>query len=138
MLKGVRTNISSFLCLDNILDYINTLPIERHLSGYSFRTHLSGTGIFMSKDVVDILIKDIRYLSEWDDYNISMIATKNGVCMNGLQSGYNIEMVEMNYFTEHIRYDSKLLYYRVNNSQNRNLDIEYFKLFLRKIYNILL
>jgi len=131
----MRTNISSFLHLENILKYIHTIPKEGYAGGYSWGTHLSGTGIFMSKDIVNILINDVRYLIPHDDFNISAIIKQNNIKTKCFQIPYSIRFIENNKFNKDLVYDPNILYFRIKNA-DRNIDIMYFKLFLEKIYGL--
>lgn len=131
----MRTNISSFLCLDNILKYLDTIPKSGYAGGYSWGTHLSGTGIFMSRDVIEILTKDIRHLVPYDDYNISAIIKQNKIKTKCIQIPYSIRFVENNKYDENLYYDKNVLYFRIKN-KDREIDIMYFKNFLKRIYGI--
>ena len=68
----IRTNLSSFYPFDNLLKYLNTLPRKRCYCGVSlYQTKelglppeidiipfISGAGIILSPDLVDLLVKD--------------------------------------------------------------------------------
>jgi len=129
----VRTNISSFWNIDHLFKYSNQLPRVGCLSGiYMFNHFISGTGIILSRDVSEYLLTfPIGYTS--DDVLIS----------DNLKRKYAVFRLDdsLMYFCINDKINipdniDNILYFRIKNN-NRDLDIEIFKLLLRKIYNII-
>jgi hypothetical protein len=128
----VRTNISSFWNIDNLFKISNQLPSVGCLAGvYMFNHFISGTGIILSRDVCEYLLTfPIGYFS--DDVLIS----------DNLKRKYSIYRLDdsVMYFSICDKINipdniDNILYFRIKNN-NRVLDIEIFKILLRKIYNI--
>lgn len=128
----VRTNISSFWNIDHLFKLANQLPRTGCFSGiYMFNHFISGTGIILSRDVCEYLLTfPIGYTS--DDVLIS----------DNLKHKYNIFRLDesLMYYCIQDKIDipdsvENILYFRIRNN-NRSIDIEIFKILLRKIYNI--
>lgn len=146
----LRTNLSSFLNLNNILSYLDLVPNINFAGGYSFQGFISGTGIFMSRDVGNILIQDQRNDDINEDVLISNIISQNNIPIINITAykwGFltdadeshlppNCEFISCGAFDENIKYSSNILYFRIKNGSNRNIDIQYFKLLIKNIYNI--
>ena len=146
----LRTNLSSFLNLDNILAYLDTVSNEKYAGGYSFQGFITGTGIFMSRDVGNILVNNQRNTYIGDDVLISDTISDNNITINDItlykwgfltssdESGLpsNCEYISSGPFNENITFSSNILYFRIRNEINREIDIQYQKLLLKKIYNI--
>ena len=146
----LRTNLSSFLNLNNILTYLDTIDKEKYAGGYSFQGFISGTGIFMSRDVGNILVNNQRNTYIGDDVLISNVISDNNIVITDISSykwGFltssdesnlpsNCEYISSGAFNENIVFSSNILYFRIRNEINREIDIQYYKLLLKKIYNI--
>jgi hypothetical protein len=134
----MRTNLSSFLNINNILKFIDLLPKNNCGGGYlCFNKIVSGTGIFMSKDVANILINKIYNSQIYDDVLISRIMINNNIRLFNINTyNYNIEELINNDYNENINLNNNILYYRIRNDKNRNIDIKYFNFLLNNIYNI--
>lgn len=146
----LRTNLSSFLNIFNILSFLDTIPKTRYAGGYSFQGFISGTGIFMSKDVGNILIKDQSNENIGDDILISNIISRNNIVINDILNykwGFltssnesllpsNCEYISSGNFNENIQFSDNILYFRIRNEINRKIDLLYYKLLMKKIYNI--
>ena len=132
----MRTNLSSFLNVYNILNFINLLPKNNFAGGYlCFNAFISGTGIFMSKDVATILINNINDTHIHDDVLISRILQYNNIKLTDMDAyNYNIVYLINDTFDENIKINDNILYYRIRNDANRNVDLLYFNLLLKKIY----
>jgi len=134
----IRTNLSSFWDLKNLLIFKNKLPINNLCCGHlPFNSFISGTGIIMSKDVSTKISSTINTnTTSNDDVYISNLLT---IC------NYKIQNFENTSFTlKYLVYDNNnvipdntnnILYYRIKNS-DRNIDINMFKKLLLKIYDI--
>jgi hypothetical protein len=134
----LRTNLSSFLNIYNILNFIKLLPKNNSGGGYlCFNEFITGTGIFMSKDVANILINKIDNTQIHDDVLISRVITNNNISLFNIETyNYNIEYLCTNNFNENINFNDNILYYRIRNEENRNIDLQYFNILIKKIYNI--
>jgi hypothetical protein len=146
----LRTNLSSFLNLDNILTYLDTVPTLGFAGGYMPQGFMSGTGIFMSRDVGNILVSDQDNSNSGDDIVISNVLSRNGINLIDITDyklGFltssdesrlpnNCYFINMGEFNPNIIYPSNILYFRIRNEINRNIDIQYFILLLQRIYNI--
>jgi hypothetical protein len=134
----MRTNLSSFLNINNILKFIDLLPKNNCGGGYlCFNDFVSGTGIFMSKDVANILVNNIDNSEIHDDVLISRIMTNHNITLFNINTyNYNIEYLCNNNYNDNININDNILYYRIRNDENRNIDIKYFNFLLNNIYNI--
>jgi hypothetical protein len=133
----VRTNLSSFWNLNNLLLLKNNLSHVNFCGGYIiFNRFISGTGIILSKDVCINLSKELNIGNENDDVHISALLCQFNYTLN------NISQYKMEYLINNIgcidNYTIDIpstLYFRVKNI-DRNNDIELFKSLYDKIYNI--
>jgi hypothetical protein len=138
----IRTNLSSFWDLNNLLKFKNYLPYQNLCCGHlPFNSFISGTGIIMSTDVskkiTPLMNENISYN---DDIYISNLLTN---CKYTIQ---NIENIENTGFTiKYLIYNNNdvisedtnnILYYRIKND-DRNIDIDMFKKLLLKIYGVI-
>ena len=62
----MRTNLSSFFDINQLMVFINTLPKERLYCGKNNRNYISGSCFILSKDVVKLIIQNKDRI----DYNI--------------------------------------------------------------------
>ena len=134
----IRTNLSSFWNLNNLLKFKNYLPRQKMCCGHlPFNTFISGTGIIMSNDVSKKIASLINTIANYnDDLYITNLLSK---CK------YKIQNIENAGFTiKYLVYDNNnvipqdtnnILYYRIKNS-DRNIDIDMFKKLLFKIYDV--
>jgi len=89
-----RTNLSSFISINNMIKYVENIPSEKfyggvctlnfsgeHLQKFGEGTFASGSGYFLSKDVVKIIIdnKDYWDHSVIDDVAIAGLLKKLGI-----------------------------------------------------------
>lgn len=129
----IRTNISSFWNIDNMFTLSNQLPKMGCLSGfYIFDSFISGTGIIMSKDVCNILIREQIEYNKPDDIMISENLKKH-FKISPLQNDkiYFLINNEINIPDN----TDDILYFRIKNN-DRTIDIQLFKLLLKRIYDI--
>jgi len=149
----IRTNLSTFWNIFNLLNFLKTAPKTGFLSGFTVCDFISGTGIITSNDILynidyDILQNDIY--NNYDDvlisyylkqsytnsmsYNLSFFSSKK--YENYIIDKYDwVLLHDNNYNTDrNIDYD-KILCYRIKN-ENRDIDIYYMIYFLEKIYKI--
>ena len=64
----IRTNVSSFWNIYNVLNLLNTLPLSNFAGGFAVQGFITGTGIILSKDVCNILV---------NNYNANNIINNN-------------------------------------------------------------
>lgn len=129
----VRTNLSTFWNINHLLQQIKKLPKEKCLAGQKCRSFISGTGIILSHDLVNILINDKNKLNynNADDVEIS----------HYLHNNYNIKYINEPRFDEYKKSVPKnkksvpkdFTSFRVKTKKNRNLDSH--KMF--KLWNFL-
>lgn len=150
----IRTNLSTFFHIPNLLEYIFSIPNENACGGFSYRGFITGTGIILTRDVANKIVNEfINYnIIEYnEDIIISSILNKlkipyfnpNKYYMWGLIIDEKSEpypeyhyMIPAGKFID-IDFPDNILYFRIKNSLDRNLDILYYKLLLNKIYNII-
>ena len=134
----IRTNLSSFWDLNNLLKFKNYLPRQKLCCGHlPFNTFISGTGIIMSNDVskkISSLINTTT--SEYDDvYISSLFATCKCVIQNIENTGFTIKYLIYDNNNVIPQDTNNILYYRIKNG-DRNIDIDMFKKLLLKIYDV--
>lgn len=82
-----RTNSSSYVNKANLVEFAKTLPTEKCYAGWTFIDSedfgglcVSGAGIFMSRDIAEILLHEIDPKKELEeDVYIGRILRKNGI-----------------------------------------------------------
>ena len=85
----MRTNLSSFFDINQLMVFINTLPKERLYCGKNNRNYISGSCFILSKDVVKLIIQNKDKI----DYNII-----DDVSIGKLLRNLNIKLINnMNY-----------------------------------------
>lgn len=136
----IRTNLSSFFIIDNLLEIQKSLDnsgiyagVIGEVDGNQF---CSGACIWITKDVLNTLIhsdlKSVKHLP--DDVAISMVLKQyDKKCMPryALTSNKDIENKEL---LIHQIIKNNHYHIRIKNARNRNLDIEYFKCFYDVLY----
>jgi len=163
----MRTNLSTFLNLENIHSFLISLEhqnSQKYFGGFTIKdvvftgkNVVSGTGIFASNDVVkylnskyddnrkhglpdDVLFSNIIY----DAYDDEKIEIQN---ITDYKMGYLISYDEWNKpysamdlnigdFNPNLSFPENILYFRIKNGADRNIDLQYHKLLIEKIYNI--
>jgi hypothetical protein len=141
----IRTNSSSFFNIEKMLKYLSNFPKEKFAIGFTLNipihgNFLHGTSIIITKDISYYLYKyyNKNYLKIADDVFISLILKSQNITLNVLDESQIQFLIDDNYdeskpkFLEH----DNILYYRIKNNKDRNIDIMYFKFLLNKIYNI--
>jgi hypothetical protein len=141
----IRTNSSSFFNIEKMLKYLSNLPKEKFAIGFTlnipkYGNFLHGTSIIITKDISYYLYKyyNKNYLKIADDVFISLILKSQNITLNVLDETQIQFLIDDNYdelkpkFLEH----DNILYYRIKNNKDRNIDILYFKFLLQKIYNV--
>jgi hypothetical protein len=141
----IRTNVSSFFNIENMLKYLSNLPKEKYAIGFTlnlpkYGNFLHGTSTIITKDISHYLYQYYNNfdLKIEDDVLISLILKSQNITLNVLDESQIQFLIDDNYdeskpkFLEH----DNILYYRIKNNKDRNIDIMYFKFLLNKIYNI--
>lgn len=134
----LRTNLSSFLNLYNILSFLEKIPKTEFGGGFIHAEgFISGTGIFMSRDVGNKLVSvGTHYTSAHnDDVFISSILT--GILRIDIKQiqNYTMKYFVNNSFNKDITYPENVLYFRIKNA-DRRIDVLYFKLLLSQLYHL--
>jgi len=149
----IRTNLSTVFHMPNLLEYLHIIPNTNACGGFNYRSFITGSGIILSKDVVikivdNFLMYDITKHNE--DIIISGILNKLKIPYYNCKQFYKWCLIinEISedygeYFHIHthgvfkaIDFPENILHFRIKNSNDRNIDIQYFKLILDKIYDI--
>lgn len=132
----IRTNLSSFWILNNLFK-IN-FQNDNLCCGYlPFNTFISGTGIIMSNDVSKRIAPLINVNTKHqDDVYISQVLNQSSYSIQNIENtGYKIKILVDG---DNVIPDNTndILYYRIKNISDRNIDIELFKKLMFKIYSI--
>ena len=134
----IRTNLSSFWDLNNLLIFKNYLPREKLCCGHlPFKTFISGTGIIMSIDVSKKITPLINTtISYNDDIYITNLLSKCKYKIQNIEdAGFKITYLVYDNNNKIPDNTNNNLYYRIKNG-DRNIDIDMFKQLLLKIYSI--
>jgi hypothetical protein len=145
----IRTNLSSFWHMNNLFELLSTVPTTGYIGGYGHQGFISGTGIIMSRDIGNIIANSNDLTDHMDDVVISNIIQAHGYSMSNVTNykwSYLIqgnhepvdqqEFISNGPFNPNITFSPNVLYFRIRNEPDRNIDLQYFKLLLDKIYNI--
>jgi hypothetical protein len=141
----IRTNASSFFNIKNMLNYLSNLPKEKYAIGFTlnipkYGNFLHGTSIIITKDISYYLYKyyNKNYLKIADDVLISLILKSQNIKLNILDESkiqFLIDDIYDESKPKNLEHDN-ILYYRIKNNKDRNIDILYFNFLLQKIYNV--
>lgn len=139
----IRTNLSSFWNLNNLLTMKSLLPKNDFSGGqvHTFHYHnfISGTGIILSKDVCVKLAEIFIINNIHDDVYISELLISLGCSLNDITTyGYKIFYLidnDPNLNLNTIPDLDKVLYFRIKN-ENREIDLQLFKILSNYLYNI--
>ena len=141
----IRTNASSFFNIENMLAYLSNLPKERYAIGFTlnipkYGNFLHGTSTIITKDISHYLYQYYNNfdLKIADDVLISLILKSQNITLNILDES-KIQFLIDDIYDESLPkllIDDNILYYRVKNDKNRDIDILYFNFLLQKIYNV--
>jgi len=134
----IRTNLSSFWDLNNLLNLKNFLQPQNLCCGHlPFNSFISGTGIIMSNDVSKKITSIINTTTSInDDVYISSLLINCGYSIQNIEKiGFTIKYLVYNNNNVIPDDTNNILYYRIKNG-DRNIDIDMFKKLLLKIYNI--
>lgn len=135
----IRTNLSSFWNLNKVLELKPLLPRENFCGGIiNCHEFISGTGIMISKDTCHNLVNlGIIESSDYDDVHISK-------CLKDdlkLKFTYVTDFhYTIKYYVDNLSHlsndDENILYYRIKNQNDRNIDVVLFDLLCKHVYNI--
>ena len=149
----VRTNLSTLFHIPNLIEYLDIIPNTNSCGGFNYRSFITGTGIILSRDVGNKIVENfLKYdiMKYNEDIVISALLNKFKTpyfnCKQFYKWGLIIDekpedygeyyYIETNGIFKDIDFPDNILHFRIKNSLNRNIDIEYFKSVLKKIYNI--
>ena len=142
----LRTNISSFLIIDKLLKFKESLTPNKLYSGFLGKYNydgsdlyfVSGTGIWFSPDMIDIIINNK------DEFNYDLIDDVSfGLYFKSYHKEHFdrfdiIDDIQINYINEilHYIYFSNHYHIRIKHSSDRiNKDLLYFKRLTDIFYN---
>ena len=134
----IRTNLSSFWDLNNLLIFKNYLPRQKMCCGHlPFNTFISGTGIIMSNDVSKKITPLINTRSSYNDdlYITNLLSNCKYSIQNIEKAGFSIKCLIYDNNNKIPDNTNNILYYRIKNG-DRNIDIDMFKKLLLKIYDV--
>ena len=141
----IRTNASSFFNIENMLNYLSIFPKEKYAIGFTlnipkYGNFLHGTSTIITKDISHYLYQYYNNfdLKIADDVLISLILKSQNITLNILDES-KIQFLIDDIYDESLPkllIDDNILYYRVKNDKNRDIDILYFNFLLQKIYNV--
>lgn len=112
----VRTNLSSYVIHDNVINYLSDKPKHKYWSGFGVNHFSSGSFYVLSKDMIEIILKNEN---NWDHKKIDDVAISELLFSLGFLNDYrnakrydvnnkihnfNIELLKDNY---HCRYAIK-------------------------------
>jgi hypothetical protein len=131
----IRTNLSSFWNLNNLLAIKKLLPLSNYAGGaIMFNTFISGTSIILSKDVCIKLVNTISTNRNYDDVYISSTLRKLGYKLNDVKN-VNMMMHMLVNDSDNVIPDdiNNILYFRIKNT-DRNDDIRMMEILCQRIY----
>jgi hypothetical protein len=132
----IRTNISSFWNIPTLCTM--TFPSSQCLSGVLiFNSFVSGTGIIMSHDVCQQLISNEPHHSDHTDDVFISHKLRRYVPYHPLPESMMYYLTDDPQNVHNVIPENKndILYFRIKN-QNRQRDVELFKVLLKDIYDI--
>lgn len=149
----IRTNLSTLFNLSNLCEYLRLLPKENACGGFNYRTFITGTGIILSRDVSKIILDNfLRYniYTHNEDIIISAVLNKFKTPYYNPKHFFkwgiivedeNIDCSDYEYFLtkgefKELDLPNNILHFRIKNEGNRELDIQYFKYLIEKLYDI--
>lgn len=150
----LRTNLSSIWNIPRLLSLYDNIPKTEFFGGHVvFNDFITGTGLFISKDLLEKLLKiNTNSFSVTEDVAISRHMKHNGVRMSYLNDltnyKWNYQIIDTNVddinSPHHINnnleinnntYIDDILYFRVKNDTCER-DLEITRKIIKKIYNI--
>ena len=137
----IRTNMSSFIMIDKLTEYINSLNKTGIYNGFSLvhkkHQYVLGWNICMSKDVVSYVLEHKEQIDRTliDDYTLGVLLSK----VYRTQPISDIRLEESvqctpEYVEKLLKNDIGSYLFRIKNHSNRNIDIDYLKYLTEKYY----
>lgn len=134
----MRTNLSTFLHISNIFHYLDTVPRKKFAGGFKCNNFISGISIFISNDVVDILLQNIIIdCPEYDDIIISQILSECGIKIQYIEDFIMKQFITGSPFDPpsiDLSFPKKTLIFRIHNDKDRENDIKYMQYLANEIY----
>lgn len=125
----IRTTLSVFFVLPEVNTFLMTLPKERVFRGYSpFGDFISGCSMYISPDIVDILISNVSYLLEiaknqnmYDDVLFSHFLINNFGIKLISDKFHNFDSNNIDNIDNEIKelQDQDIIQYRIKNTDDR-------------------
>jgi hypothetical protein len=151
----VRTNLSTLFHIPNLLEYLYIIPNSNSCGGFNYRSFITGTGIILSKDIsIQIVENFLRYdiMKHNEDIVISALLNKFKTPYYNCKQFYKwcliIDEPSEDYGEYYFiptggkfidfEFPENILQFRIKNSLDRKIDILYFKVLLKKIYDIII
>lgn len=149
----IRTNLSTVFHIPNLLEYLYIIPNTNSCGGFNYRSFITGTGIFLSRDVANQIVENfLRYdITKFnEDIIISGLLNKFKTPYYNCKQFYKWCLIideETEDYGEYFwvptngqfkdfDFPENILQFRIKNTLDRDVDILYFKLLLKKIYDI--
>ena len=137
----IRTNLSTFWHLPNLFNLLDSKPKEKFACGYAFQGFISGTGIIMTRDVGILVYSNPNFSYIGDDLAISQTIQANQILLYDItEYKWGFLIPKNDNLPSNCRYldinendFSDILNFRIKNG-DRNIDVEYFKILLKKLY----
>lgn len=134
----IHTNLSSIWNIPVLLSLYENIPRDNFFGGhYLFNRFITGTGIFISKDLITLLLNlDVNMYNYENDIAISNYMQYNNIPTYHLENitNYRWEIISTDYYTNDNYED--ILYFRIKNSSDK-IDINITQFLLNKLYNII-
>jgi hypothetical protein len=151
----LRTNLSTVFNIPNLIEYLYIIPNTNSCGGFNYRSFITGTGIILSKDVSKQIVDNfLRYdlMKHNEDIIISGILNKFKTpyynCKQFYKWGLIIDKegedygeyfyIPTNGEFKDFDFPNDILQFRIKNTIDRKIDIMYFKLLLKKLYDIVI
>ena len=142
--KILRTNLSSFLIIDNLIKLYNTLPDDNLYAGvignHLGKNFVAGAGIWLSRDVLRYIIdhKDNLDYKIIDDVSLSLLLSKMEISNRKyfFKNLNRFDLVHTRYIPNQLIKIKNLQNYhiRLKNSRNRRIDLKYMEEFTKELY----
>jgi hypothetical protein len=134
----IRTNISSYFNINNIISYLEYLPKNNFATGFIlnipiYNDFLHGTSIILTKDITHYLYLNYHNfnLDIPDDVLISIILKSMNIKLNKIDEELILFLIN-NVYDENIYIPNNILYFRIKNADIRDIDEKYFELLYNK------
>jgi hypothetical protein len=135
-----RTNLSSFLIIENLIKVSENLDNENVYAGVVGNTNncqfVSGAGFWLSKDNILYILTNINSIDKSliDDVSIGKIlGEKKKILLKRYDITNDINVIDKEKLLNNIILDGHY-HIRIKNVKNRNLDVDYMKSFTKILY----